>query len=69
MKTSDELVQSIDKRLRELNDEIKMLDAARVALDGHENRPSMGAQASVTYPRKFASPRELSVEAPGANKA
>ena len=52
MKTTDELVQAIDRRLRGLNDEIKMLDAARVALDGRENRPSMGARASVTYPRK-----------------
>jgi len=52
MKTTDELVQAIDRRLGELKDEIKTLDAARVALDGRENRPSMGPPASVTYPRK-----------------
>ena len=52
MRTTQEIVQSIDERLRELNDEIKMLDAARVALDGHENRPSTRPPASVTNRRK-----------------
>lgn len=40
MRTTEEIVKSIDKRLRELNDEIKTLDAARVALDAQERRPS-----------------------------
>ena len=52
MRTTEEIVQSLDERLRELNDEIKTLDAARVALDGHENRPSTRPPASVTNRRK-----------------
>ena len=40
MRTTQEIVQSRDERLRELNDEIKMLDAARVALERREHRPS-----------------------------
>jgi hypothetical protein len=40
MRTTQDIVQSIEKRLRELKDEIKTLDAARIALESHENRPS-----------------------------
>jgi hypothetical protein len=40
MRTTQDIVESIDQRLRELNDEIKTLDAARVRLDDHESRPS-----------------------------
>jgi len=40
MRTTQDIVESIDNRLRELNDEIKTLDAARVRLDAHESRPS-----------------------------
>jgi hypothetical protein len=74
MRTTQEIVESIDRRLRELNDEIKTLDAARVALDGHENRPSSQPPATVTNRRKPAprsrpkpsvqSRRETSAEAP-----
>jgi len=52
MRTTQEIVESIDKRLRELTDEIKTLDAARVALDGQENRPSERPPASVTQRRR-----------------
>jgi hypothetical protein len=40
MRTTEEIVESIDNRLRELNEEIKTLDAARVALDAREDRAS-----------------------------
>jgi hypothetical protein len=48
MKTSQEIVESIDNRLRELNDEIRTLDAARVALDGREKQPTRRPRASAT---------------------
>ena len=54
MRTTQEIVESIDKRLRELNDEIKTLDAARVALDRRENRPSRQPPAGVTNRRNPA---------------
>lgn len=54
MKTTQEIVESIDKRLRELNEEIKTLDAARVALDRHEAQPSRRPPASVTNRRNPA---------------
>ena len=43
MRTTQEIVESIDKRLRELDDEIKRLDAARAAVDGHQSRPPASA--------------------------
>ena len=63
MRTTQEIVQSRDERLRELNDEIKMLDAARVALERREHRPSTRPPATVTSGRKPACRRELSDEA------
>jgi hypothetical protein len=54
MRTTQEIVESIDKRLRELDDEIKTLDAARVALDNQERRPSTRPSVSVTNPRNRA---------------
>lgn len=54
MRTTQEIVESIDKRLRELDDEIKTLDAARVALDRQENRPSRRPRARVTNRRTRA---------------
>lgn len=51
MKTSQEIVESIDSRLRELDDEIKALDAARVALDRRENQPTRRPRASATVLR------------------
>jgi predicted nucleic acid-binding Zn-ribbon protein len=52
MRTTQQIVQSIDQRLGELNDEIKTLDAARVALNGHENQPTSRPAASMTSRRK-----------------
>lgn len=40
MKTIQQILDSIDGRLRELNAEIETLDAARSALDGREAQPS-----------------------------
>jgi len=54
MRTTQEIVESIDKRLRELDDEIRTLVAARVALDGQENGPSRRPPARVTNRRNRA---------------
>ena len=59
MRTTQEIAESIDNRLRELNDEIKTLDAARVALDGREDRPSRRRPAGVTK-RRSSAPRASS---------
>jgi hypothetical protein len=40
MRTTQEIVESIDNRLRELNDEIQTLNAARAALNEDEIRPA-----------------------------
>jgi len=55
MRTTQDIVESIDNRLRELNAEIKTLDAARVRLDDHESRPSRRRAARVTTSRKSSS--------------
>lgn len=39
MKTTEAIVDSIENRLRELNQEIESLTAARTALDGREDGP------------------------------
>ncbi len=60
MRTTQEIVESIDSRLRELNNEIKTLDAARAALDGRENRPSRPPPPTATgrnRPPSRAKPR------------
>ena len=59
MRTTQEIAESIDNRLRELNDEIKTLDAARVALDRREDRPSRRRPAGVTK-RRSSAPRASS---------
>jgi predicted Rossmann fold nucleotide-binding protein DprA/Smf involved in DNA uptake len=46
MRTTQDIVESIDGRLRELNQEIETLNAARVALDGADTRVSAPAAAS-----------------------
>jgi predicted HTH transcriptional regulator len=55
MRTTQDIVDSIDNRLRELNQEIETLNAARTALDGAqqrspepvtETRPAAGRRAS-----------------------
>jgi hypothetical protein len=42
MPTTEQIVQSIDVRLRELTNEIKALDAARSTLDDGATPPSHG---------------------------
>jgi hypothetical protein len=40
MRTTEDIVDSIETRLRELNQEIESLTAARTALDGREDGPA-----------------------------
>jgi hypothetical protein len=54
MRTTQEIAESIDNRLRELNDEIKTLDAARGALDGRQRQPSRRPPTSVAMRRTSA---------------
>ena len=44
MRTTEAIVDSIENRLRELNQEIESLTAARPALDGREDGPAASAQ-------------------------
>jgi hypothetical protein len=48
MTTIQEIVKSIDTRLRTLNDELKTLEAARVALDGRDRKPSPRPSTTAT---------------------
>lgn len=43
MRTTEAIVDSIENRLRELNQEIESLTAARTALDGREDGPAASA--------------------------
>jgi hypothetical protein len=43
MRTTEAIVDSIENRLRELNQEIETLTAARTALDGREDAPAASA--------------------------
>jgi hypothetical protein len=43
MRTTEDIVDSIENRLRELNQEIESLTAARTALDGREDAPAASA--------------------------
>jgi hypothetical protein len=43
MRTTEAIVDSIENRLRELNQEIESLTAARTALDGRDARPAAPA--------------------------
>ena len=54
MRTTQEIVDSIDNRLRELDDEIKTLDAARAALETRESAPVPRPPAAVTKRRRSA---------------
>jgi hypothetical protein len=59
MRTTEDIVESIDGRLHELNQEIETLNAARVALDGAEARRSAPVAAShrpVRRTRRAAKP-------------
>jgi hypothetical protein len=51
MKTTQEIVTSIDIRLRELRQEIKTLDTARSALDGGKRSASRRTTTGTTYRR------------------
>jgi hypothetical protein len=48
MKTTEAIVDSIESRLRELNQEIETLTAARTALDGREDGPGAPVSATAT---------------------
>jgi hypothetical protein len=50
MKTTQQILDSIDGRLRELNAEIETLDAARSALDGREAQPSPARRTPAPAP-------------------
>jgi hypothetical protein len=51
MKTTQQILDSIDNRLRELNREIETLDAARSALGtGHESSPSPRPRVAASSP-------------------
>lgn len=53
MKTTQQIVDSIDSRLRELNREIETLGAARSALgNGGESRPTLRARAVAPAPTR-----------------
>ena len=67
MGTTQEIVDSIDARLRELNEEIKTLDAARSALDGRESRSSRRPPPSV--PTGAARPNRARSRAQASTRA
>jgi hypothetical protein len=52
MRTTEAIVDSIEDRLRELNQEIESLTAARTALDGREDRSAASASAAGTPARR-----------------
>ncbi len=52
MRTTQAIVDSIEDRLRELNQEIETLTAARTALDGQEDNPSDAGAPAVTVARR-----------------
>ncbi len=52
MRTTEAIVDSIEDRLRELNQEIETLTAARTALDGREDRPAASATVPATPARR-----------------
>jgi hypothetical protein len=55
MRTTEAIVESIESRLRELNQEIESLTAARTALDGREDAPAASAPAGRRARRKSGS--------------
>jgi hypothetical protein len=57
MKTSEAIVDSIENRLRELNQEIETLTAARTALDGREDRPAASAPPAAAPARRRSTTR------------
>ena len=67
MRTTQEIVASIDTRLRELSAEIKTLDAARAALE-HRERQSSRAPARPAATKRRASPAATSSPARASRK-
>lgn len=59
MKTTQQILDSIDSRLRELNREIKTLDAARSAL-GNENQARSTPRARASAPTQTRKPTRRS---------
>lgn len=57
MKTTQDIVDSIEARLRELNQEIQTLTAARSALDSEDARRSGPAAPPAAAPAAVATPR------------
>jgi hypothetical protein len=55
MRTTEAIVDSIENRLRELNQEIETLTAARTALDGQENGPAAPAPPAADRVRRRSS--------------
>jgi hypothetical protein len=64
MRTTEAIVDSIENRLRELNQEIESLTAARTALDGRDDGPAASAPAprrKSTARRARRAPRAVEV--------
>jgi hypothetical protein len=57
MRTTEAIVDSIENRLRELNQEIETLTAARTALDGRENGPAASAPPAAAPARRRSAAR------------
>jgi hypothetical protein len=57
MRTTEAIVDSIENRLRELNQEIETLTAARTALDGRDAGPAASAPAAATPVRRRSTAR------------
>jgi hypothetical protein len=57
MRTTEAIVDSIENRLRELNQEIETLTAARTALDGREDGPAAAAPAHAAPVRRRSTAR------------
>jgi hypothetical protein len=57
MRTTEDIVDSIENRLRELNQEIASLTAARTALDGRESEPATSAPPAAAPVRRKSTAR------------
>ncbi len=57
MRTTEAIVDSIENRLRELNQEIETLTAARTALDGQENGSAASAPPAAAPARRRSAAR------------
>ena len=70
MRSTEAIVDSIENRLRELNQEIESLTAARTALDGREDGPAASAPRVRRKPsdRRARRARRAAVEAVPAGR-